>query len=65
MDNDTKTREVVLRLLSNILLSRLLLTALVLLLLAAVAGLIWAHNLTRPVERLSEATREVADPLGA
>jgi signal transduction histidine kinase len=40
--------------------SRLLGVALVLLALAALVSLAWAHRLTRPVERLTEATREIA-----
>lgn len=41
------------------LLGSLITTALVLLVAAAFAGLFWAHRLTRPVERLSEAAREI------
>ena len=42
------------------LLNRLLLAALGLLIAAALAGLVWSRRLTRPVERLSRATRQVA-----
>ncbi|MCP3978223.1 MAG: HAMP domain-containing protein [bacterium] len=41
------------------LLSRLLFVALMLLIAATVAGLFYAHRITRPVERLSHATREI------
>jgi signal transduction histidine kinase len=45
---------------SRELLGNLLTVSFVLLLLAAAVGLIWASSLTRPIERLARATREVA-----
>jgi len=45
---------------SRDLLKRLLAVALVLLALAAAVSLAWARRLTRPIERLSDATRELA-----
>ncbi len=42
------------------LLNRLLLAALALLVGAALAGLFWSRRFTRPVERLSRATRQIA-----
>jgi signal transduction histidine kinase len=42
------------------LLNRLLLAALGLLIAAALTGLIWSRRFTRPVERLSRATRQIA-----
>jgi len=45
---------------SRNLLRRLLLVGLGLLLLAAVAALVWARRITGPVEHLSSATREIA-----
>jgi signal transduction histidine kinase len=45
---------------SRDLLNRLLLAALGLLVAAALAGLFWSHRITRPVEQLSAATREIA-----
>lgn len=41
------------------LLDNLVWVSFVLLIIAAVIGLIWAHRLTRPLERLSAATKEV------
>jgi two-component system NtrC family sensor kinase len=45
---------------SRQLLARLVMVALVLLVVAAVLGRLWARRITRPVERLSEATRTIA-----
>jgi signal transduction histidine kinase len=45
---------------SRSLLRRLLLVGLGLLLFAAVAALLWARRITKPMERLSSATREIA-----
>ncbi len=45
---------------SRALLTRLIVVALGLLLFAAIVSMIWARRLTRPVELLSQATREVA-----
>jgi signal transduction histidine kinase len=45
---------------SRDLLNRLLLAALGLLVVAALAGLVWSRRITRPVERLSRATGEIA-----
>ena len=42
------------------LLKNLLLVAFGLLVLATVAGLFWANRITRPMERLSGATRKIA-----
>jgi two-component system, NtrC family, sensor kinase len=42
------------------LLNRLLLAALALLTAAALTGLIWSRRFTRPLERLSRATRQIA-----
>ncbi len=42
------------------LLFSLMMMALGLLLLATIIGLFWAHRLTRPVEQLSDATKEIA-----
>ena len=44
---------------SRELLNRLLVAALALLICAAVIGLFWSHRITRPIERLSQATREI------
>jgi len=44
---------------SRELLKTLLVTSLVLLLVAALAGLFWSRRLTRPIERLSAAARDV------
>ncbi len=44
---------------SRDLLNRLLLAALALLVIAAVTGLFWSRRITRPVERLSQATQEI------
>jgi two-component system, NtrC family, sensor kinase len=45
---------------SRDLLSRLLVAALVLLVASALAGLFWSRRITRPMEHLSDATREIA-----
>jgi signal transduction histidine kinase len=45
---------------SRDLLNRLLAVALILLLVSALAGLFWSRRITRPVERLSGATRTIA-----
>jgi len=45
---------------SRDLLSRLMIVALALLLLVALAGLVWARRITRPVERLQGATERIA-----
>ncbi len=45
---------------SRNLLRRLLIVALVLLSLAALISLVWSRRLTRPLERLSNATQEIA-----
>ena len=55
-----QARKSVAYLASRDLLWRLVLLALGLLALATIVALFWAHRLTRPVERLSEATREIA-----
>jgi two-component system NtrC family sensor kinase len=44
---------------SRSLLTRLLIVALVLLVTTALVGVLWARRLTRPIERLSSAAREI------